>query len=73
MFLVVASSATTSSPTHHANICSQNVSIGAAVIAAVNLTYPGMGTVAAAASAKDYGAACEALAVRHTCIVYRAM
>ena len=44
------------------NICGTNVSIGAAVIGAVNLSWPGLGVVKAAADANQLGAACAALA-----------
>lgn len=44
------------------NICGQNATIGQSVIAALNLTYPGLEAVAAAASAGDLNTACEALA-----------
>lgn len=45
-----------------ANICGSNATIGAAVVAALNLTYPGLEAVAAAASRGDLGGACDALA-----------
>ena len=47
---------------HRDNICGTNVSIGAAVIGAVNLSWPGLGVVKAAADANQLGAACAALA-----------
>ena len=45
-----------------ANICATNASIGRAVVQAVNLSFPGMGAVREASSARNFGAACEALA-----------
>lgn len=45
------------------NICGSNTTLGNAVIAALNLTYPGLEGVAAAAGAGDLNGACEALAV----------
>ena len=45
-----------------ANICGLNATIGASVIKSVNLTYPGLSAVAAAAAAEDFDTACEALA-----------
>ena len=45
-----------------ANICSQNRVIGLQVMAAVNLSYPGLEAVAAAQRSGDLDAACEALA-----------
>ncbi len=44
------------------NICGSNATIGTAVVRALNLTYPGLEAVAAAASAGDLNTACEALA-----------
>jgi hypothetical protein len=44
------------------NICATNVSIGHAVIDAVNLSWPGLEATRTAAAANDLGAACEALA-----------
>ena len=44
------------------NICGTNGAIGAAVIGAVNLSWPGLGAVKAAADANQLGAACAALA-----------
>jgi len=44
------------------NICSTNATVGHAVISALNLSWPGMGAVAAAAHAGDLGGACEAIA-----------
>ena len=50
-------------PRHEApNICGTNAFIGAAVIGAVNLSWPGLGAVKAAADANQLGAACAALA-----------
>jgi hypothetical protein len=43
------------------NICGQNATIGASVMAALNLTYPGLETVAKLASQGDLNGACEAL------------
>jgi hypothetical protein len=54
-----AALAATAPPT---NICGTNPYIGNAVIAAMNLTYPGLEAVAAAAKAGDLNGACEALA-----------
>ena len=45
-----------------ANICGQNATLGAHVVAALNLTYPVLEAVAAAAARGDLDAACEALA-----------
>lgn len=44
------------------NICSENITLGVAVISSLNLSYPGLSAVAAAADKQDYGTACEALA-----------
>jgi hypothetical protein len=44
------------------NICSQNRTIGHAIIAAMNLSYPGLEPVAKAVALGNYGDACEALA-----------
>jgi hypothetical protein len=44
------------------NICSQNLAIGRAVIAAMNLSFPGLEPVAKAAAAGAFGDACDALA-----------
>ncbi len=44
------------------NICGQNATIGRAVVAAVNLSFPGLDAVSAAAAAGDLNAACDALA-----------
>ena len=49
-----------------ANICSQNRVIGQQVMAAVNLSYPGLEAVAAAQRSGDLDAACEALATYYT-------
>ena len=43
------------------NVC-QNATLGAAVISVLNLTYPGLESVAQAAAAGDLPAACDALA-----------
>ena len=45
-----------------ANICGANATLGAAVMDALNLTFPGLEAVAAAAGRGDLDAACEALA-----------
>ena len=47
-------------PARGDNICGSNETIGHAVIGAVNLSWPGMGAVGAAASSGDLGTACEA-------------
>ena len=44
------------------NICDTNATVGAHVLSVLNLTYPGLEAVAAAAARGDAGAACEALA-----------
>ena len=44
-----------------ANICGTNKTLGENVLAVLNLTYPGLELVAAAAAAGDLGGACEAL------------
>ena len=44
------------------NICSTNTTLGRAIIAAMNLSYPGLEAVAAAAKAQQYGLACSLLA-----------
>ena len=67
MLCVLAAAPSTCSTGRHAapllpNICATNRSIGAAVIAAVNLSWPGMEKVSEAAAASDLGGACEALA-----------
>jgi hypothetical protein len=46
-----------------ANICGTNVTVGAAVMDALNLSWPGLEPVAAAAAAGDLTTACAALAV----------
>lgn len=51
--------ATTAAPS---NICGTNATIGASVVAALNMTYPGLEAVAAATAAGDLNEACEALA-----------
>jgi hypothetical protein len=43
------------------NICATNATLGRAVLSVLNLTYPGLESVAAAAAAGDLGAACAAL------------
>ena len=45
------------------NICGTNATIGAAVLAALNLTYPGLEAVSAAAAAGDLNTACDKLAL----------
>jgi len=45
-----------------ANVCGANATLGAHIIASVNLSYPGLELVAGNASAGDLDAACEALA-----------
>jgi hypothetical protein len=45
-----------------ANICGTNATLGAAVMDVLNLTFPGLEAVAAAAGRGDLDAACEALA-----------
>ena len=47
-------------PAASANVC-ENATLGAAVLSVVNLTYPGLAAVAAAAAAGDLPAACDAL------------
>ena len=44
-----------------ANVCGTNATLGAAVVASLNLTFPGLNAVAAAAARGDLDAACEAL------------
>ena len=44
-----------------ANICSQNVTLGRAIIATINTSYPGLEAVAAAAKAGQYDSACDLL------------
>jgi hypothetical protein len=44
------------------NICGENKTLGSAVMGALNLSFPGLEAVAAAARANDLDAACEALA-----------
>lgn len=44
------------------NICSQNASIGEAVVQAINLTFPGMEKIRDAAKHKDFAFACDELA-----------
>ena len=45
-----------------ANVCGSNATLGANVLSVLNLTWPGLGAVAAAARRGDLDAACEALA-----------
>jgi hypothetical protein len=45
------------------NICARNATIGAAVVAAVNLSWPGLQAAAAAAAKGDLGSACGELAL----------
>jgi Heparinase II/III N-terminus/Heparinase II/III-like protein len=47
---------------YSANICGQNSTIGYSVIAALNLSYPGLESVASFAAQNDLDSACEALA-----------
>lgn len=51
---------------HAANICGQNRTIGTQVMAALNLSYPGLEAVAAAQGAGDLDTACEALAAYYS-------
>ena len=48
------------------NICGTNATLGAHVMAALNLSFPGLEAVAAAESRGDLGAACEALAAYYS-------
>ncbi len=48
------------------NICSENATIGAAVVQAVNLSWPGLEAARAAASSGDLGAACSAVAAYYS-------
>ena len=71
MVLVVALVAAPSSESDRTagtrpNVCATNASIGHAVIAAINLSWPGLEAVASAATAGDLGTACEALATYYT-------
>jgi len=59
LLLLVAAVA---APAPAANICGANATLGAHVIASVNLSFPGLEFVAGNASAGDLDAACEALA-----------
>ena len=45
-----------------ANICASNSTIGTSILTVLNLTFPGLEAVAAAAARGDAGGACEALA-----------
>ena len=68
-FLAFAAAAAASAApptTAAANICAQNRTLGLAVMSVLNLTYPGLELVAAAASRNDLGAACEALAAYYS-------
>ena len=44
------------------NICGQNATIGAAVVRAMNLSWPGLEAAKSAADAGDLNGACEAIA-----------
>ena len=57
-----SSSSSSRSAAPAANVCGSNATLGAHVVSVVNLTYPGLQDVAAAAARGDLGAACEALA-----------
>jgi hypothetical protein len=57
-----AAAAAAPAPPPPPNICATNVSIGHAVIAAVNLSWPGLEAVQSAAQSGKLGQACEALA-----------
>ena len=60
--VAVAATAGPPPPSPGPNICATNRSIGQAVVAAVNLSWPGLGSVQSAVAAGDLGGACEALA-----------
>jgi len=60
--VALATAATAVAVVAPVNICASNVTIGTTIIAALNLTYPGLEAVAAAAGRGDLGAACDALA-----------
>jgi hypothetical protein len=60
--LALLAAALAALPARAANICGQNATLGAHVVAALNLTYPGLEAVAAAVAQGDLDAACEALA-----------
>jgi len=64
--LVLAAAAASQAPpaaaAAAANICGANATLGAHVVSVLNLTFPGLGAVAAAAGRGDLGAACDALA-----------
>lgn len=57
-FLLGAAIGALGAPT---NICGTNKTLGENVLSVLNLTYPGLEPVAAAAAAGDLNAACEAL------------
>jgi hypothetical protein len=48
------------------NICGENETLGSAVISVLNLTYPGLETIASFVSRGDLNGACEALAEYYT-------
>eukprot|EP00048_Salpingoeca_helianthica_P017965 m.239961 g.239961 ORF g.239961 m.239961 type:complete len:694 (+) comp22943_c0_seq1:21-2102(+) len=58
----IAASIPVASETNIDNICVHNASLAEQIIAAVNLTFPGLEQVAAAVRAKNLGLACEILA-----------
>lgn len=60
--LLFAALATDTSVAAEPNICATNSTLGTAVLAAVNLSYPGLEAAAAAAAKGDRGAACQAIA-----------
>ena len=62
MVVLVALLAVLSSPAQPPNICATNATIGRAVIASLNLSWPGLETVKSAAASEDLGAACTHLA-----------
>lgn len=59
----VALAALASAAAAATNICGTNATIGGAVVASLNMSYPGLEAVAAAAAAGDLNTACEELAV----------
>ena len=60
--VIVAVNAVPASTTSTSNICASNATLGAAVLAAMNLSYPGLEAAAAAAASGDRGKACQAIA-----------
>ena len=60
--LLAAAAAAAAASAAASNICGANATLGAAVLSVLNLTYPGLEAVAAAAAAGDLDTACTALA-----------